>query len=246
MKCSVPYHLLFCSSFALACSAGAPSSNGGDGDGDGDDNGVGDGDGDTGTGGLPGGDGDAGTGGLSGDGDGDLGTGGASPGSGGSAGACTPNPAGTTVDQGDGTFFDERSCLMWMSDPWPNSGTQIGRDHVASCSTATTAGYDDWRGPDLAEMLSILEYDATSCDKWHDPPLWNPLLDVSGVTAPVMFYTATEGDGLGQEHQCAVNGSNIALSATTRLNTNWAAVCVRGTSPLTGTIAECVGTPCDY
>jgi len=240
--------------FVFACSAtgGDPSSNEGDGDGDtaGDGDGdvtpgsggvVGDGDTAPNTGGAIGdGDGSPATGGVLGDGD--LGTGG-DPGSDG----CTPNPSGNSVDQGDGTFVDERTCLMWMKEPWPNAGDSLtGREHAASCSGATTAGHSDWRGPDAAEMVSLLRLDGATCAMWNSPNLWDSQLNTSAMNEPVMFYTATEGDGMGSEHQCALNGNNAELNGSTRLNAGWGVVCVRGTSPITGTIGSCVGTACDY
>lgn len=209
------------------------------------------GDGDVGTGGIVGsggsspatggvvGDGDAGTGG------GLVGSGGMPPGVGGSPSSCAANPSGTSVDQGDGTFVDERTCLMWMKEVFPNSGDFTGRGHVADCANATTAGYSDWRGPDAAEMVSLLRLDGATCGMWNQPNLWDSQLVTTGLSEPVMFYTATEGDGLGSEHQCAINGNTAALDGGTRKNP-WSVVCVRGTSPITGTIASCVGTGCDY
>lgn len=185
------------------------------------------------------------TGGATGDGGTASGTGGSTTSSGGATGACTPNPAGTSVDQGDGTFLDERTCLMWMKEPFPNSGDFIGRDHVADCVNAQTAGYNDWRGPDAAEMVSLLRLDGADCGMWNSPNLWDPELNTTGLNEPVMFYTATEGDGNGSMHQCAIDGNTVALNGGTRKNP-WHVVCVRGTSPVTGTIASCTGTGCDY
>lgn len=237
----------------LACSASSSGGGDGDGDGGGDGDVNGDGDGDVngdGDGDVNGdgdsvgdGDGAPATGGAAGDGD--AGSGGTDAGTGGSSGDCVPNPAGSSVDQGDGTFIDERTCLMWMKEVWPNTGEFIGRDHAADCVNATTAGYDDWRGPDAAEMVSLLRLDGATCAMWNSPNLWDAQLDTSGLSEPVMFYTASEGDGMGSEHQCAINGNTAALDGGTRKNP-WSVVCVRGTSPITGTIASCVGTACDY
>ncbi len=185
------------------------------------------------------------SGGASATGGADSSSGGATTASGGASGDCTPDPAGASVDQGNGTFVDQRTCLMWMSEVWPNTGDYIGKDHAASCADADYAGYDDWRGPDAAEMVSLLRLDGATCGMWNSPNLWDPQLSTAGLNEPVMFYTSTLGDGLGSDHQCAINGNTAALDGGTRKNP-WSVVCVRGTSPITGTIASCVGTGCDY
>jgi hypothetical protein len=48
---------------------------------------------------------------------------------------CIPKATGTYVDLEDGTFLDEKTCLIWTKDTVPNPGGHwIGREHVAACS----------------------------------------------------------------------------------------------------------------
>lgn len=157
--------------------------------------------------------------------------------------ACTPDPSGETKDLGDGTFFDAKTCLTWMSKEWANSGGLIGRAHVVSCADADVGGHSDWRGADVGEMASLI-VDRSDCGSWAGTPRWSPMLDISGFNAPVMFWTAGEGDGQGSEHACAVNGNTGKLEGNSRMNP-YHVVCVRGESPLTGTRTECTGNACD-
>lgn len=156
---------------------------------------------------------------------------------------CTPNPAGTSKDLGDGTFLDGITCLTWMKDEWHNKGALIRKDHAASCSKATIAGHTDWRGPDAGEMSSLIAKSG-GCGSWTSPSKWNSLINNAGFNEPVMFWTATLGDGKGSDHQCAVNGNTGALEGGSRMNP-YHVICVRGTSPVTGTVTTCEKTACD-
>jgi hypothetical protein len=155
---------------------------------------------------------------------------------------CIPKPTGTFVDLEDGTFLDEKTCLMWTKDTVPNPGDQwIGRDHIAACSTIETASYADWRGPDAAEMASLIP-NRSGCNTWNDPSMWAPILNADDLVGAPIFWTSTLGDG--GEHQCAINGNNGNLQGTSRKNP-YHVVCVRGAGVITGSIAVCSGTVCD-
>lgn len=60
------------------------------------------------------------------------------------------------VDNGDGTITDRASGLMWQQDDggqtmdWPAA--------LIYAESATTAGYDDWRLPNVKELQSIVDY----------------------------------------------------------------------------------------
>ena len=67
------------------------------------------------------------------------------------------------TDNGDGTISDDATGLMWQQS---DSQSVDYEDAILSCETATTAGYSDWRLPNVKELQSIVDYsrspDATS------------------------------------------------------------------------------------
>ncbi len=60
------------------------------------------------------------------------------------------------VDHGNGTITDRATGLMWQT---VDSGAGMTwQDALAYAEGATTAGYDDWRLPNVKELQSILDY----------------------------------------------------------------------------------------
>ena len=60
------------------------------------------------------------------------------------------------IDNGDGTITDEATGLMWAQE---DSGDSMNWESALSyCEDLTTAGYDDWRLPDVKELQSIVDY----------------------------------------------------------------------------------------
>lgn len=155
---------------------------------------------------------------------------------------CIPNAAGTQVDQGDGTFFDEVTCLMWTSATHPKGAAGSGKEHVASCPSSAVGGYDDWRGPDAAEMASLIVQDE-NCGKWNQDGNWLSIVNSSALSGEKIFWTVTEGDS--DIKACAVNGNDSSLKGGARDNPYYV-LCVRGESTLTGSIATCTGDPCSF
>jgi|GEM_PF-2319281 len=166
-------------------------------------------------------------------------SGGTTTGTSGGSDVCVPNEAGSTIDQGDGTFLDERTCLMWLSDPLDGavSGGLTGIEHVNTCPSVEVGGYGDWRGPDVGELETLV----TGCT-WNDQGNWVPEVNVSGFNYPD-FWTVTDGND--STHTCMIRGQNGSIEGGRRADTNVHVLCVRGTSPVTGTVTTCGGTGCD-
>ncbi|MDC7222980.1 MAG: DUF1566 domain-containing protein [Spirochaetales bacterium] len=62
------------------------------------------------------------------------------------------------VDNGDGTITDNATGLMWTQD---DNGEEIyWQDALAYAEGLETAGYDDWRLPNIKELQSIADYTA--------------------------------------------------------------------------------------
>ena len=73
------------------------------------------------------------------------------------------------VDNGDGTITDTRTGLMWekLSDDgsihdkdWEYLWMEASFDKVLKLNTVKFAGYDDWRVPNVNELLTLLNYGA--------------------------------------------------------------------------------------
>lgn len=71
------------------------------------------------------------------------------------------------VDNGDGTITDTRTGLMWekLSDDgtihdkdWEYPWTEALWGKIAQLNQARFAGYDDWRLPNVNELLTLLNY----------------------------------------------------------------------------------------
>lgn len=63
------------------------------------------------------------------------------------------------VDNGDGTVTDKNTGLMWSQND--NGEELTWKEALSYAENATTAGYSDWRLPNIKELQSIADYDAT-------------------------------------------------------------------------------------
>lgn len=65
-----------------------------------------------------------------------------------------PRFAGT----GNGTVTDNLTGLMWTEDAQQIPGQMAWTDALTACNNLEFAGYDDWRLPNLRELLSLVDY----------------------------------------------------------------------------------------
>ena len=75
------------------------------------------------------------------------------------------------IVNGDGTVIDTRTNLMWQQCAYHTSGAGCSSGTVlplswsnalAAANASTLAGHDDWRLPNIKELVSLVEYCGTS------------------------------------------------------------------------------------
>lgn len=69
-----------------------------------------------------------------------------------------PWPEPRYVDNGDGTVTDRLTELMWTQNGQVIPGQMDWYSAVQSCNDLVFAGYDDWRLPNIREMLSLVDF----------------------------------------------------------------------------------------
>lgn len=74
-----------------------------------------------------------------------------------------PNPRFT--DHHNGTVTDNLSGLMWTKNAQKIKGTKKWINALDACNNLDFAGYNDWRLPNVKELLSLIDYGQ------HDPAL---------------------------------------------------------------------------
>ena len=79
------------------------------------------------------------------------------------------------VDNGDGTVMDLATGLMWVKDPYqigsPFNNPMYWYDALNACENLEFAGWNDWRMPNINELLSIA-----------DSSRYNPCIDTMYFT----------------------------------------------------------------
>ncbi len=90
------------------------------------------------------------------------------------AGVPWPDPRFT--DHGDGTVTDNLTGLMWSKDSQLVSANKDWYDALDGCNNLYYAGYDDWRLPNINEILSLIDWGNYNP---HLPPD-NPFINVWG------------------------------------------------------------------
>ena len=111
-------------------------------------------------------------------------------------------------DNGDGTVTDVRAGLTWEKKTDLNVNNVYSWDdafaYVAELNAmnggAGFAGHDDWRVPDVRELLSIVDYGRAN------PSIHPTFGPTAGVLTFVMYWTSTSWAGYQPEYNAwAVN-----------------------------------------
>lgn len=81
------------------------------------------------------------------------------------------------VDNGDRTISDQATGLMWQQDDYESSNWSDG---VGYCESATTAGYSDWRLPNVKELHSLVDYSRSP--ETHNSAAIDPTFQTTSFT----------------------------------------------------------------
>ena len=106
-------------------------------------------------------------------------------------GAWAAYNTGRFTDNGDGTVTDNATGLMWLKDPASvfTGGACNWATAISSCESLSFAGYDDWRLPNIRELLSIVDYGRYNGDPQGDVAAVDKTY-FSGYSA-VGYYSST-------------------------------------------------------
>ncbi|MGA1839503.1 MAG: DUF1566 domain-containing protein [bacterium] len=69
-----------------------------------------------------------------------------------------PWPDPRFKDHGDGTVTDSLTGLMWTKDATLPGETKAWAEALAFCNDLVLAGHNDWRLPNIKELLSLIDY----------------------------------------------------------------------------------------
>lgn len=124
-------------------------------------------------------------------------------------------PASRFIDNGDQTVTDTLTGLMWQKTPTVNNVTE--RNWTLSldfCTNSSIGDYDDWRMPNLREMLSLLDY-----------YYYSLAVDTSAFlfldTDDTVYWTSTNVDGDDNSAWCVDIDSGITAAESKALNFYW-------------------------
>ena len=89
------------------------------------------------------------------------------------------------IDNEDGTVTDKLTGLMWTKDAQEIPGLMDWWDAIEACNDLEFAGWDDWRMPNVKEMLSLIDYG------YYNPALTpdHPFDNVPGY--PGVYWSST-------------------------------------------------------
>ena len=67
-------------------------------------------------------------------------------------------PQARFIDNGNGTVTDTLTNLMWTKDAQGFENGMLWPDAIVACNDLDIYGYNDWRLPNLRELLSLADY----------------------------------------------------------------------------------------
>ena len=85
------------------------------------------------------------------------------------------------IDNGDGTVIDLSTGLMWIKDPGQSPGglfydRMYWYDAINNCENLEFAGWDDWRLPNINELMSIVDH--SRYNPAFDPMIFTQFYDM--------------------------------------------------------------------
>lgn len=106
------------------------------------------------------------------------------------------------IDNGDGTVIDFATGLMWIKDPGQSPGglfydRMYWYDAINNCENLEFAGWDDWRLPNINELMSIVDhsrynpaFDPTIFTQFYDmwTPYWSSTTNASWTDGVWVLY----------------------------------------------------------
>jgi len=111
--------------------------------------------------------------------------------------------AGRFVDNGDGTVTDNCTGLMWQKDT--ARGGYTWQQALKYCERLEFAGHDDWRLPNVRELVSIVDYGRIN-------PSIDPVFQVSGGMSPRYWSSShTVSLSISTTAWCAEFGTSLVF-----------------------------------
>ncbi|WP_022851109.1 DUF1566 domain-containing protein [Limisalsivibrio acetivorans] len=90
-----------------------------------------------------------------------------------------------TRNGSNGTVTDSRNDLMWQDDSDAASFTKQWQEAIDYCEALTLGGYNDWRLPNMRELLSIADRST------YDPAIDNTFQNVRSL----LYWSSTTDAG---------------------------------------------------
>ena len=114
-----------------------------------------------------------------------------------------PFPEPRFTDNKDGTVTDNMTGLMWTIDAQQIQGYMTWFDALIECNDLEFAGYDDWRMPNVREMLSLIDYGSRRPALTPD----HPFINVESY--PGVYWSSTTYAGSNDVFHVAISNGTI-------------------------------------
>jgi hypothetical protein len=116
----------------------------------------------------------------------------------------TPFPEPRFTDNDDGTVTDNMTGLMWTIDarPFPIKNNWNGA--LIECNDLEFAGYDDWRMPNVREMLSLIDYGSRRPALTPD----HPFINVEEY--PSVYWSSTSYEESNDVFHVAISNGTVS------------------------------------